>query len=156
MPYNPQKTKMPTKQVKSVGAVILNPKNEVLIMFQKQNRYWEIPKGKTEAGENELETMRREIEEETGIKGLEVLEDSRNSFSYKFALHGHIINKRNVYYIARAKNSDVLMSHEHLRYKWENLNKVNSLFKHKNQKVLINKVIGYLKEHGVSSKSHQQ
>ncbi|MBU0731901.1 NUDIX domain-containing protein [Patescibacteria group bacterium] len=145
------KQKLPTKQVKSVGAVIINSKNEVLIMFQKQNRYWELPKGKTEPGENEMETLRREIEEETGLSDLEVFEDARNSFSYKFTLHGHLINKRNVYYIARVKNSKVKLSHEHLDYKWVGIEEVNKLFKHKNQKVLVNKVKDYLKEHGVSS-----
>lgn len=151
MPYSTKQKKMPTKRVKSVGAVILNPKNEVLVMFQKRNRYWELPKGKAEPGEKELETLEREIAEETGIEGLEVLEDSRDSFSYKFSLQGSLIIKRNVYYIARAKDSSVKISHEHLDYKWMPLDKVNKMFKHKNQKELVNKVRKYLEEHGLSS-----
>ena len=148
---NKPKPKLPLKQVKSVGAVIINPQNQVLIMFQKQNRYWELPKGKMESGENEMETLKREIEEETGIKDLKVFKDSKNSFSYKFTLHGYIINKRNIYYIATVKNSNIRISHEHLRYKWVNINQVNNFFKHINQKILINKVKAYIKEHGLSS-----
>ena len=140
---------LPVKHVESIGAVIINPKGKVLIMFQKQNRYWELPKGKVESGEEEITTLKREILEETGIKDLEIIKNFKNNFRYQFTLHGNFIKKNNIYYLAKVKDSKIELSEEHLYYKWVSLNEVNKLFKHKNQKQLINKVKEFIKEHGL-------
>ena len=52
---------------KSCGAVVINDKNEVLLV--KHNKgHVAFPKGHVEIGENEVQTAYREVLEETGIK----------------------------------------------------------------------------------------
>ncbi len=50
----------------SAGGVVFN-KNQVLVL-QRKNGNWVLPKGHIERGENIEETAIREVEEETGIK----------------------------------------------------------------------------------------
>lgn len=56
--------------VKAAGGLVYNDKKEVLFIFR--NGKWDLPKGKTEKGEDIETTAIREVEEETGIKNLEI------------------------------------------------------------------------------------
>lgn len=50
-----------------VGAFILNDKNETVIGQRSDNKLWASPGGKVDPGEMPIESLSREIEEETGI-----------------------------------------------------------------------------------------
>lgn len=52
------------------GGKVYNENNEVLFIFR--NGCWDLPKGKIEKGESIEECAIREVEEETGISGLEI------------------------------------------------------------------------------------
>ncbi len=52
------------------GGKVYNKKGEVLFIFR--NDKWDLPKGKAERKESIEETSIREVEEETGVKGLEI------------------------------------------------------------------------------------
>ncbi len=52
------------------GGKVYNKENKIL--FIKRNGYWDLPKGKTEKGESIEETSVREVEEETGVTGIEI------------------------------------------------------------------------------------
>lgn len=53
------------------GGKVRNANNEVLFIYR--NDKWDLPKGKAEKNESIEETSMREVEEETGVKGLEVV-----------------------------------------------------------------------------------
>ncbi len=63
-------TKLPL--VEAAGGLVKNDKQETLFIFR--NGKWDLPKGKTEKGENIEETAIREVEEETGVTGLSITE----------------------------------------------------------------------------------
>ncbi len=52
------------------GGKAYNDKNEILFIYR--NDKWDLPKGKTEGKESIEETAVREVEEETGVKGLKI------------------------------------------------------------------------------------
>ncbi len=52
------------------GGKVFNAKGEILFIFR--NGKWDLPKGKAERGETIDKTSMREVEEETGVEGLEV------------------------------------------------------------------------------------
>lgn len=52
------------------GGKVLNGNGEVLFIYR--NNKWDLPKGKAERNETIDKTAIREVEEETGIKGLEI------------------------------------------------------------------------------------
>ena len=52
------------------GGKVYNANNEVLFIYR--NNKWDLPKGKIEKKESIEETAIREVEEETGVKGLKI------------------------------------------------------------------------------------
>jgi ADP-ribose pyrophosphatase YjhB (NUDIX family) len=51
----------------AVGAVVLNEKNEILLIHRSDNGCWALPAGCLELGESIEEGARREVFEETGL-----------------------------------------------------------------------------------------
>lgn len=62
------------KETHSAGGVVANPKGKILIVNQKAHS-WSLPKGHIEHGETPLETAKREIYEESGIKKLRYIKE---------------------------------------------------------------------------------
>ena len=60
------------KKTHSAGGVVLNRGGEVLVVNQRGNS-WSLPKGHVDPGESVEEAARREIEEESGVRELELV-----------------------------------------------------------------------------------
>ena len=62
-----------TKKIKlevAAGGVVANKEGKVLFIYR--NDKWDLPKGKLDKGETIEECALREVEEETGVKGLKI------------------------------------------------------------------------------------
>ena len=62
-----------TKKIKlevAAGGVVTNKKGKVLFIYR--NDKWDLPKGKLDKGETIEQCALREVEEETGVKGLKI------------------------------------------------------------------------------------
>lgn len=57
--------------VQAAGGVVQNEKKEILLIFRRGK--WDLPKGKLDKGENLEDCAVREVEEETGIKNVQLL-----------------------------------------------------------------------------------
>ena len=58
-------------KTRSAGAVVTRRiQGEARYLLLRCYRYWDFPKGEIESGEDPLQAACREIEEETGLKGL--------------------------------------------------------------------------------------
>ncbi len=90
---------------KSCGAVIYNEDKQERRYLLIRNRSQNIgfPKGHIEYGETELQTVHREILEETGLR-VDVQENFRRLYDYKVKFS---VNKRAVYYLAKYTNQCV-------------------------------------------------
>ncbi|WP_248723697.1 NUDIX hydrolase [Seonamhaeicola sp. ML3] len=60
------------------GGKVLNSKNEILFIFR--NEKWDLPKGKAEGKETIEETSIREVEEETGVNGLQITKPLQTTY----------------------------------------------------------------------------
>ena len=80
---NPQNT----VRSKSAGGVVVNSRGEILVTSQRGNS-WSLPKGHVEVGEDDLTTAKRETEEETGVKDLQLVKDLGTYARYKIAKNG--------------------------------------------------------------------
>lgn len=140
---------------KSVGAIVLNKNNHVLLIFQQKNKYWEFPKGKIEKGERELDTLRREIFEETGIRDFNMVDNFRSSMFYEFHYQGKIVKRKVVYYLIRT-NQRVRISKEHARYAWLPIERAKKRLKHQNQIELMDTVKQRMHEQGTPINEHRR
>lgn len=142
----PSRKSLHRQKQKSVGAIILNAQNQVLLMFSAQNKYWEFPKGKVERGERELDTLKREMCEETGIRRFRLHPSFREYLYYTFRVGHQLIQKVVVYYLFKT-GSAVKLSDEHSEYTWVELADVPNYLKHVNQKDLLRRVQAFLQTH---------
>lgn len=60
------------KVIEAAGGVVLNPNQEILLIFRRGK--WDLPKGKIDAGETKRKAAIREVKEETGVKKLRVIQ----------------------------------------------------------------------------------
>ena len=60
-----------------VGVMVVNDEDKVFVGKRKDNpiNKWQMPQGGVNHGENLLDAMKRELEEETGIKNIEILKE---------------------------------------------------------------------------------
>ena len=124
------------KHEKSAGAVIYyleNNKPKFLILQNTLKKtYWEFPKGKIEKNENIEDTVKREVEEETGLKNIEIIPGFKETLTWFFKLRGELIKKEAVYLLLKIPQTDkdkVEISSEHEKFSWmaieEAMEKVN-------------------------------
>ena len=106
------------KMVKAAGGVVKNEKSEYL--FIKRFGVWDLPKGKLEEGENFETAALREVEEETGLKGLELVHPVISTY------HTYVLKKKRMLKKTRwfemhysGKKKPVLESKEGISdYRW--------------------------------------
>lgn len=82
--------------------------------------HWDFPKGNIESGETEIETIKREVMEETGITDIKLIEGFRQQISYKYRKNSKLVNKTVIYYLAETKSDKVILSFEHINFAWLN------------------------------------
>lgn len=110
----------------TVGAVILNPENKVLICrSSKWNNKYVIPGGHIEAGEKMEEALVREVKEETGLEiyDIELLGITESIYSDSFQSQKHFIF---VDFICRSDSTEVELNHEAQSYEWIELDEVEN------------------------------
>ena len=70
------KSKMPVNR--AAGGLVYNKKGEVLFIFR--NGKWDLPKGGVDKGEKNKAAAMREVEEETGVSGLEIIQKLQKTY----------------------------------------------------------------------------
>ena len=107
---------------KSCGVVLFNSDKVLLLrhssISSRGGGHWDFPKGHMDDGETEIQTALRELEEETGIAHINVIDGFRDTITYIFSGGREQIGKEVVFFIAITKESQVTLSHEHIDYSW--------------------------------------
>ena len=105
------------KKEKSAGAIVFRKDKEpIYLLLHYEAKHWDFPKGNIEAGETDIDTVKREIEEETGIKDIEIVNGFKEKIQYYFKFKGDLINKTVIFYIAKTSTKQVKLSFEHIGF----------------------------------------
>ena len=113
--------------------------------FGKVNKtYWGFPKGHIEKGEKTSETIRREVQEETGIEDLQFISGFQETEKYFFRHKTETIFKMVFYLLAETKTKEVKISFEHIGYKWLPYEEALKQLTFKNAKTIIKKADDFL------------
>ena len=104
-------------QEHSCGFVLFRQvdENRYYLLLHYKAGHWDFPKGHVEAGEDEEQTARRELEEETGIYSLEVVPGFKYEYAYDF---GNNRSKKVTFMLARTGHQRTRLSHEHKGARW--------------------------------------
>lgn len=137
------------RKVRSAGAVIFRrekKKTLFLILCYKRNKkiWWDFPRGQIEKGENEIETAKREIAEETGIKDLNFLDGFKEKYKYFFKEGNELVFKENTIFLAETKTKRIKLSFEHYDYCWLPYEKALEKLTYKNSKEILEKANHFL------------
>ena len=131
-------------KVKSAGVVLFrnNPNREYLILrYSTIDRYWGFAKGHIEKDENEKQAAFREVEEETGLKNIRLVDGFKEEDEYSFLEEGSMITKEVIWFLGEVNDeNEMTLSHEHENFKWLNYNEALELLSFKELKELLKKV----------------
>jgi len=142
---------------KSAGAIIFREENSIryylLLHYPESDKgkhgQWGLAKGHVEQGETEIETAKREIFEETGIKDLKFIpgfkELEKYFFRKSYGLEGEArkkapwVFKLVVFFLTETKTKDVKISDEHTDFLWLPIEEAIKKITFKNSKKLLKK-----------------
>jgi len=138
---------------KSTGAIIFRRENGKIfylllyypsLSHRAEKNFWDFPKGHIEKGENEIDTAKREIFEETGIKEIKFLDGFKEQIKYFFKWKGENILKYVTFYLAETNQKEIKISPEHLDWCWAEFETALTLLTHKNSKDILKKAKAFL------------
>ncbi|MEA1897710.1 MAG: NUDIX domain-containing protein [Bacteroidota bacterium] len=92
--------------ITAAGGVVTNSEGKVLII--KRRGKWDLPKGKTEKGENIEHTALREVTEETGIQNLEIVKPLIITYHIYSSGNKQML-KKNVWFDMRSSSNEALV-----------------------------------------------
>ena len=121
-----------------VGIVVLNKENKVFVGKRIDNPkdFWQMPQGGVDEGENFLNAAYRELEEETGIKKVELIKEIDGTMSYELPKHllgiiwkGKYKGQKQRWFLMRYLGEDNEINiktakPEFLEWKWIDLNMI--------------------------------
>jgi 8-oxo-dGTP pyrophosphatase MutT (NUDIX family) len=135
----------------SAGAIIFRMIDGVphYLLLHYPSGHWEFAKGHIEKRENFEKTVRREVEEETGIRDLKIIPGFKEYSKYFFKKSYNLSSEEKkkapwvfklvLFLLAETKTKDVKISKEHKGFLWLPFNDAVKKVTFKNAKVLLKK-----------------
>ena len=106
--------------------------------------YWDFPKGHVEKGEKEIDTVKREVFEETDLKDIKFIEGFKEWIKYFFKFKGKTVFKIVTFYLIETRSEKVKISGEHIGYKWLPYEEAIEKLTFKNAKEILRKADAFL------------
>lgn len=108
------------QQEHSAGAIIYRTESGVrlYLLLHYTSSHWDFVKGHIEKDESVEQTVRRETEEEAGIKDLRFVSGFEEKVHYFFRRGKQTVSKDVVFLLAETKTSQIVISHEHIGFAW--------------------------------------
>ncbi|MGA1975014.1 MAG: NUDIX domain-containing protein [Conexivisphaerales archaeon] len=105
----------------SAGGIIFyrTAKGEPLFLLMINRKgYLEFPKGHLQRGETDLMAAKREVNEETGLSQIKVLQGFKTMINYRFQRIGRETEKQVVFFLMETRPQNVVISEEHQGFMW--------------------------------------
>lgn len=140
---------------KSAGAIIFKDNSGTIkylllhyagLSHRGSKDYWDYAKGHVEKSETIIDTVRREVAEETGIIDLEFMKGFKEAMKYFFVFEGKKIFKIVTYLLSKTQTEKITISSEHIGYAWLAYEEALARLTFKNAKDILAKANDFLKK----------
>ena len=133
---------------RSAGAILFYGDSSSIsfLLLRHPSGHWDFPKGHLEEKEEDLDAVKREIFEETGISEVKFIDDFHINIYYYYTRNSKKIHKEVSVYLAKSNTKSVKLSYEHTEFKWVKEKDVFKEVKFANTKKLIKKAIDKITE----------
>ncbi len=131
---------------RSAGAILFSENDERLeyLLLHYHAGHWDFPKGNVEEGEKELDTVRREVREETSIDNIQFVDCFKKKVEYNYKRAGKLVHKEVVFYLAKTNKKNVKLSFEHKGYGWLGYGEALKRLTYKNSKIILEEANSFL------------
>jgi 8-oxo-dGTP pyrophosphatase MutT (NUDIX family) len=133
---------MARMEERSAGAVVFREASpsRVYLLLEYPAGHWDFPKGNIETGEAPVETMVREVREETGLNRIRVVEGFEHLIEYYYNRNGKRVHKQVTFFLAEATDpgEGVTLSFEHRQFAWKTFDEALKVVSYQNSRRLLN------------------
>ena len=130
----------------SCGAIVFRKHKDSIkyLLLHYSAGHWDFPKGNEEKNETKEQTAAREIKEETGIDGIEFVDEFKETMKYFYKKGEETIYKEVVFFVAQSATDEVTLSKEHIGYAWLSYDDAFKKLTFNNAKELLRKANQFL------------
>lgn len=145
---------MPIVKDKSVGIILYCkfPRSLKYLILKHKKGHWSFAKGHKDKGESLIETAKRELYEETGIKNVDFISKKillKEKYTFNLKSKNKIVKEVN-YFVAETKTKKVKIDRKEINnYKWCTINSAQKVITYdqskktlkKANKIITNKIL---------------
>jgi bis(5'-nucleosidyl)-tetraphosphatase len=122
----------------SAGIITYIKKDDEILylLLHYLSGHWDFPKGKLEDNETAAQAAYRELQEETGLIA-DLIPGFEQSLDYTFQENNTLIKKKVTFFVGKTHHQKVILSREHIDYKWLDYQKAYTALTYKNAKDIL-------------------
>ncbi len=118
------------------------------LVYSKKNAHWGFPKGHKDAEESDQEAALRELEEETGIVGVDLIDSMHLTEEFSFEKKGSLCEKTVKYFIGIVKSTEHStpqdFKEEISEIRWVDYDEAQKLITFPERKIVLEKANNYI------------
>jgi len=129
----------------SAGGIVWNKNTSKILLIKDSYGRWALPKGIIEKGETSEEAAIREVQEETGLKNLKVIE-KLGEIKYYYQLKGEKFFKIVIFFLMETEDTELKHEWEIKEAQWFEPQEALEKIEYKNTKNLVAKSLGIIEK----------